>query len=399
MQKLLDHIRRLFLFTVLIFTSVPLLAETYYVSPNGLKTGDGSREKPWPVEIALAKGRGHTYIFLPGIYRDQIIINQIPSSSINNPTIFKSEVKWKAQIVGGPFNGLISIASNNPYVTIDGFEVWGGAYDGINSSSDYSTIRNCWIHNNGTNGIGIHNKKYAVIENNLIEFNGMHPQFHHGMYVDGSNHLIRGNILRYNAGYGIHLYPNIVRTRIENNLVYGHSNHAGIILVSTEGGEGIEVVNNTVVNNALGIEIWRCNDTIIENNILTGNQKTFLFLDNIKSSHVNYNLIDPSSEQIGDNNFKGNPDFIYAKRGIFWLNEKSAAIGRGNPKVAPVIDLWGRSRPKDRAPDLGSYQFIKIPSLDKNIIRWQYCSRFDIQELGKILGSGEMPDLWQVPTE
>lgn len=331
--------------------------------------------------------------FLPGIYRGQIVINQKPSGGIRNPTILKSDVKWKAQIVGGSCNGAISIASNNPYVTVDGFELWGAAYDGINTASDNTTIRNCWIHNNGTNGIGIHNRKGAVIENNLIEFNGMHPQFHHGMYIDGSDHLIRGNIVRHNAGYGIHLYPNIVRTHIENNLVYGQINHAGIILVSTEGGAGIEVVNNTIVNNAFSIEIWRCNDAIIENNILTGNQKAFLFLD-VKRVHVNYNLIDPSSEVIGDNDFKGNLGFICAKRGIFWLGEKSDAIGRGNPKTSPVVDLWGKPRPKDRAPDLGAYQFINIPLSDRIINRWQYSSRFDTS-----LQSGELPDLWQIPSE
>lgn len=56
-------------------------------------------------------------------------------------------------------------------------------------------------------GIAMHNQKGGVIENNLIEFNGGHVQFDHGVYADGDELTVQGNIVRHNASYGLHLYP------------------------------------------------------------------------------------------------------------------------------------------------------------------------------------------------
>ena len=376
----------------LIFCCTSLsFAATFYISPDASTAGDGSREKPWTVNIALSQGGGNTYIFLPGIYRGPIQLNKFHAGREDNPTILRSEVKWKAQIMGSS-SYLMNISWDAPHIIIDGFDVSGGTEEGVASSSDYTTIRNCWIHNNGTMGISIHKRKHAIIENNLIEYNGMHPQFHHGIYLDGEDHVIRGNIVRHNSGYGIHLYPAISNSVLENNLVYGHYNHAGIIMVSPGDSKNLKVINNTIANNLVGLEIWGSKGTIIQNNIFSGNQKAFLFL-NVIAPQIDYNLYDMQSDIHGPNDFKGFPEFVNSKFGIYWIGQKSDARGRGNPNIIPETDLWGRSRPKNVAPDLGAYQYLELTLSEKDVKKWQYGSRFDTPE------PGDLPDLWLSPAK
>ena len=375
---------------IVLFSPYLSSANTYYVAPSGLAQGDGTEEKPWSVDVALSKGGGNTYIFLPGNYHGPLVLGKYHAGTATTPTVLKSKTKWRAQITGMNADNLIRITSDSPYVFINGFEIWGAGYSGILSKSDHTTIMNCWIHNNGTMGIRIDKKKNIVIENNLIEYNGMHPHFHHGIYVDGQDHVIRGNIVRHNSGFGMHLYPNIQKSVIENNLIYGHPNHAGIILTTTEKGEGLKVVNNTLAYNKVGVEVWGSTGTLIQNNIFAGNQKVFSF-SKVKDPQIDHNLYEQESEVRGPHDIVGNPQFLNVVRGIYWLGEKSAARGRANPEGAPEKDLWGNPRPKDNPPDMGAYQFIPLRDSDKILNRWQYGSRFNTPE------SGEIPDLWQAP--
>jgi hypothetical protein len=142
----------------------------------------------------------------------------------------------------------------------------------------------------------------------------------------------------------------------------------------------------------VGIEIWRSTGTLVQNNIFFENRKTISFW-NVKHPEIDYNLYDLTSEIRGPHDIAGDPQFVNALRGIYWLSEKSSAIGRGNPDVAPQSDLWGNPRPKGRSPDLGAYQYIRLPASDRRLDRWQYSSRFETP------ASGEMPDLWQRPKE
>ena len=92
------------------------------------------------------------------------------------------------------------------------------------------------MHNNKAMGIGMHNQKDGVIESNLIEFNGDHVQFDHGVYASGDGHVFRNNIVRHNAGYGLHLYSSIKNSVVANNLVYGQVRGRGIIVSCPAGG-------------------------------------------------------------------------------------------------------------------------------------------------------------------
>ncbi len=352
--------------------SSSVFAATYYISPDASTGGDGSKQRPWTVDFGLSKGGGNEFILLPGIYRGPISLNQTHAGTVEHPTLVKSEMRWKAKIMGAEFN-VINIGENTPHVIIDGLEIWGAGVSGIKSYSDNTTIRNCWIHNNSLMGIEIHGRQNAIIENNLVEYNGMDPQFHHGIYLDGKGHKISGNVVRHNAGFGLHLYPRISNTVITNNLIYGHASQAGAVLSCDPDSSQNRLlfVNNTVANNHIGLLLYGCQKTVIQNNIFANNGSIFS-LNNSKDLQIDYNLYSAPAQVRGPHDIQGNPGFINPYKGIYWIGEKSPAIGHGNPGVAPVNDITGRDRPKNSNPDIGAYQYRKLRD-SKNIIeRYQY---------------------------
>src|SRR5262245_31245355 len=77
---------------------------TYYVSPTGKLSGDGSRDNPFPtVDAALLRvGGGNTIVLRPGFYAGNIIVRKAYAGTAAAPTVIKSEVKWKAFIFGSP---------------------------------------------------------------------------------------------------------------------------------------------------------------------------------------------------------------------------------------------------------------------------------------------------------
>lgn len=377
------------------------MADTHYVATDGKAENNGSIEKPFgSVEQALARvGGGHTIIVKHGIYRGPIFIAKEFAGTAEHPTVIKSEEKWKAVIIGAPYH-VISNADNCDWVVIDGFEVLGARYDGIKMNGDHNTVRNCWAHNNSHMGVAMHDQKHCVIENNLIEFNGQHIQFHHGVYADGEDFIIRNNIVRHNAGFGLQLYPSMKNARVENNLISGHKEKPGIILSCPEGGGKNVIVNNTITGNRGGIAIWQGNGETVMNNILVSDRDdrdTLAFTEGSKEINSDYNLCVPASPNQGPHGFTADPMFVDPKLGVFWLRPGSPAIGKGSSDHAPAADFWGRPIPRlrDRAPDLGCFPFVPILADEKTRATWRsgWPFRFAPDP------GNEIPDLWSLPTE
>jgi parallel beta-helix repeat protein len=371
-------------------------AEIYYVAPDGKMEGDGSNEKPWPsVEHALSQvGGGHTIVLKPGVYRGPIQISKEYAGTEARPTVIRSEVKWKAVIIGAPYHG-ISNGDGCDWVVIDGFEVMGARYDGVKMNGDYNVVRNCWSHNNSHMGVAMHNKKGGVIENNLIEFNGCHVQYHHGVYADGDGLTIRGNIVRHNAGYGLHLYSSIRNSVISNNLVYGHARKAGVIVACPDGGGKNIIVNNTVVENNGGVDIWNGNGEVVVNNIVVTDEDPLSFNDETQHVLVDYNLCVPESDRQGPHGVTGDPRFVDARHGAFWLREDSPAIGKGSSQHAPAMDFWGQSYPKDKSPDLGAFPLVPFLTTEQARADWYHGWAYRYSSSPE----HDMPDLWSPPVK
>jgi parallel beta-helix repeat protein len=366
---------------------------SYYVAMDGRAENEGTMSRPWPsVEYALSQvGGGHTIIVRPGIYRGPIEIGGGFAGTAERPTVVQSEVKWRAVIIGAEYH-VISNADDCNWVIIDGFEVMGGRYDGVKMNGDYNVVRNCWVHNNKAMGIAMHNQKGGVIENNLIEFNGGHIQFDHGVYADGDGLTVQGNIVRHNASYGLHLYPSIKNSRIVNNLVYGQVRRRGIIVACPKGGGKNVVVNNTVVEDQ-PLSIWNGNGEVVVNNILVADgADVFSFGEDTQNVLVDYNLCVPNSTRQGPHGLTGDPKFVDPTKGVFWLREGSPAIAKGTPDYAPATDFWGRLRAQDKAPDLGAFAFV--PILTGEQVRADWDHGWAYHRHGNKVG---LPDPWVLP--
>lgn len=371
------------------------MAGTFYVATDGKPDGDGSKDKPFSsVETALAKvGGGHTIIVKPGIYRGPIRITKRYAGTKETPTTIRSEVKWKAIIIGSP-DHVISNDDDCHRVTVDGFQVQGARYDGIKMNGDHNVVRNCWVHNNQAMGIAMHNQRSGVIENNLIEFNGSHIQFDHGVYADGEDLVIRGNVVRHNASYGLQLYPSIRNSVIENNVVHGQVRRRGIIVACPKGGGQNRIINNTVVEDQ-PLTIWNGDGEVVANNILFARDGEPLSCnEETRNVLVDYNLCMPKSDRNGPHGVTGDPMFVDAGKGLFWLQSESPARGKGWSEHVPDIDFWGRPRGKDQPPDLGAMPFV--PELAKPEAR----DRFEYGWTYYRHGTGGMlPDFWVFPVK
>ncbi len=88
------------------------------------------------------------------------------------------------QLTGG-----ITTGTGSAWIVIEGFEILGARATGVKVNGDFTTIRDCWIHNNAMIGVEAHGVRSLVFENNIVEYNGANPQFGHGIYADGHGGL------------------------------------------------------------------------------------------------------------------------------------------------------------------------------------------------------------------
>jgi hypothetical protein len=366
----------------------PLIAATYYVSSNGSTSGDGTATSPWPtVEYALAHvGGANTILLLPGDYAP-FRVNGGMGGTAAAPTIIRSSVKWGARIRSTSDYGIVT-DSLAPFVVLDGFEISGASIAAIYLQANGCEIRNCWIHNNSNQGIGAYSLTGTVIDSNLIEFNGQFPHFHHGVYADGDNLTVSNNIVRYNSGLGLQLYPSIRHSLIYNNLVTDQPSEVGILIACPVGGGNNRVLNNTSCNNgAYGIRIWNGNGEVVANNICVGNADGQIMGDDP--------TVGTSNTFLANNLTTGDPLFTDPDKGVYWLQTGSPAIGQGSADYAPPTDFWGQPTPAGQ-PDQGAFAYH--PSLTDPSYRanwpdgYAFCRRRDTPGM-------DMPDLWIAPRD
>lgn len=238
----------------------------YYVGPEGIdddRPGAGTSERPWKtIQYALKHDlRGKTLILKAGEYSASnpapLRLTSAHSGTERLPTLIRSELKWQAIIKGAKYvdqNNLgvgmyLSAGNGSPeWITLDGLQICYNEGDAIQSEGNYIIVRNCWIHHNGVadradsfgrNGVGCYGFANNRIEFSLIEDNGRTP-FDHGVYMFGTGHVIRKNIVRRNAGHGIQLYGSFMYgangCSIEGNVCYSQVVGSGIYVDCGPGG-------------------------------------------------------------------------------------------------------------------------------------------------------------------
>lgn len=163
----------------------PGWAATYYISPTGSDlAGDGSRDNPW-YELEVVVGGSHVplvqsgdeIVLLDGVYNygdDKQSVYQRYFDP-NNPVVIRAENRLGAILegAGDPTGGNsnsegvgILYASG---VILDGLEIRHSGDNALHMGVDasYITIRNCKIHDAGSDGdsIKVNHSHHIVIEN------------------------------------------------------------------------------------------------------------------------------------------------------------------------------------------------------------------------------------------
>jgi parallel beta-helix repeat protein len=382
--------------------SISVFADVYWIDSKASGRGSGSTQSPYVSfqEAAEKRGGGHTFIFKPGFYNTgQITLLPQLRGTSQSPTTLKSQYKYKAILHGAIYHN-IYIKANCPWVIIDGFEISGARWSGVKTDSDYSVIRNCFIHNNSYDGIQAHNLTGTVIENNLIEFNGQHPHYLHGVYADGKKLVIRNNIVRGNSGLGIVLNPQISESKIYNNLIHKNG-YYGLFWTSDSALGRNLVMNNTIVENVYGAGVNNPRNDIFVNNIVAFNfndesttKTAFVLWKDSEPNQVRIegNILIPIEKQFNSKNTGQYPDFFNKSKGIFYLRDNSFAKDRGVTSFKPEKDFFGKEISDSNSMFIGCFPYSKALLKQDYQGKWHNGWPFYFKNEKNII-----PDLWVAP--
>ena len=354
----------------------------YYVSPSGSTLNNGlSPAAAWPLTYALSRiGPSNILTFLPGTY---------PSFGVSRSgTILRSQVKWGAKVIGTPGNHGIWTTGDNVVsnVLVEGFEVSHSYIDGVKLNGPNSTVRNCWIHHSGrgnplwvTNtdasfsgqGVASHAYPGTVIEYNLIEENGAWLNHDHGIYISGTNCVVRGNVLRKNLAYGIQLYDtspsDCMDARVCRNLVYG--NGRGAFIVYSWGGFTNYLFNNTIIASVNGPIQTEYGVLCMSNNVIVSTSSSWIVEEDAGPPlQRDYNVISggrDSSPGPHDINVS-DPGFVNSSAGLYWLTAASRARGAATANITPDRDFFGNWL--SAVTDAGAFQYSPNLESDSRVL-------------------------------
>src|SRR5262249_49444404 len=119
---------------------------------------------------------------------------------------------------------------------------------------------------------------------NLVERNGRSAKYDHGIYIGGTNHVIRGNVIRNNVAFGIQFYAHsswdVTGCKAYNNLIYHNGTAStdgvtdGIVFEPNNSGATCDIFGNTIIaNNGYAIQGGGVPCTLrLTNNIIISSQ-------------------------------------------------------------------------------------------------------------------------------
>jgi hypothetical protein len=351
-------------------------ATTYYAATTGSSGNSGlSASAPWTLSYALANaGSGNTVIVLPGTYSGDW--------ELNYPLTLRSQTKWGARLINMPYGVIIAGGAGGSVV--DGFEIAYSAREGVDIYAPNCTIRNCWIHDAGINSrpnntaqsnAGVHSLKVdgTTVEYCLLENNGSTPGYDHGIYIAGNGLTIRGNVMRGNWGFGLHLYSYLgdpVNANVYDNLIYGNGYHSmngwdGVWQVP-KAGNTVSMWNNTIITQ-YGTPIQGGGGTLrLTNNIIIGPGGATI---NVGSQTVlaDYTLSTARCTYPGPHDVVSSSlNFVNTSGGLYWLVGTSAARNKANPNIVASVDFFGNSQ--SAVTDIGAFQYNSAYAADSRVL-------------------------------
>jgi hypothetical protein len=336
---------------------------TYYVSPTGRDSSNGSQAHPFAtIQKAADDATPGTIIYVaPGNYPHSIISGV--SGTVTARITFISARKWGAKIRSTGTK--ITWENQGDYVDIVGFDISGDGSEGILNLASYVRIIGNHVHNipaspcNNNGGAGINDGNYAAHDNDIIG-NVVHDigpintpcNFAQGIYHSNLRGHICNNISYRNSGFGIHLWHAANAVTIANNLVFENGS-GGMVIGAGDAPGGVTADNCVVANN---IAIHNGQYGIFED----GNTGTHnRYLNNlVYANPVNFSLQNGNTATA---TITADPQFVNYQpdgSGDYHLTATSPAIDAGTNIGAPTTDIDGVSRPQGKGWDIGPYEYI-----------------------------------------
>jgi hypothetical protein len=334
---------------------------TYYVSPSGNDTNDGSIAHPFASiqKAATLAQAGTTIHVLPGIYTTPIF-SQAKGTALARIT-FISDVKWGAKVIT---SGVRTSWTNwGDFVDIQGFDITGDGDIGINNYGSYVRILGNHVHNyaiascgiNGAAGIddSVNNGNHdnAVI-GNVVDHIGppltTYCNLDQGIYFSTFGGTIDNNIVYSVAAYGIQTWHAASSITIANNLIFECGQGGIIVAANLTTADNFLVINNIAVHNHhLGIYEYG----------LTGLHNSFL--NNLVYANPTNLLLQHGNTAPGT--ITADPHFVNYQpdgSGDYHLSAGSPAIDTGFATGAPTSDINGASRTIiGNTLDIGPYAY------------------------------------------
>lgn len=328
----------------------------YFVSWSGTAGNAGTSGSPWNLTTARSNwAAGDTMWFFTGLY---------PSIVINRANVsVRSITKWGAIVTGIPANhGIYTNDSAQPNVIIDGFRVSGSKLDGIKLNSDSGTIRNCWIQNSTNQGVSCFLYKNATVENCLIENNGSVGNNDHGIYMAGSGHVIRNNVIRRNLTWGVQLYNSTGdcnNCHVYNNII--HNNTKGLVCYSWTGNTNY-LYNNTIIQPTGYCIDASYGNLVIRNSILFGDPSTSYPIVDRNNGTGGFNVdidycIMNKHLSGSHSSINTNPGFANSGIGQYWLSTNSSVRNAGTTDVSGHVLMDFFSQSGSINPDIGAMRY------------------------------------------
>jgi hypothetical protein len=216
-----------FLFLFLFFLSTSQVsAETYFVSPSGNDSNNGSQSTPFKTfqKSISVLNPGDELKINPGTYTDRLFINK---SGNNNNWITFSPVSGRPNI-NGNFN-IEPLEVKGDYIKVIGLEIQKGEIfcADVDISSQHVIFDDLKIHNCNGHGINIDGQNITFQNSEVYRTNlefahtgqssgwGSGIKGHHG----AKNLIIKNNVSYHNYGEGIAM-TRVVGAIIENNTTY-----------------------------------------------------------------------------------------------------------------------------------------------------------------------------------
>ncbi len=349
-------------------------AATYYVSPSGSDSNNGSRSAPFQTiqQAANIVNPGDTVIVENGVYSDtsgtaygggwSLTLSLWRSGTASNPITFISQNKWGAILdglgstqMGVAFFGVSCVSFKN--FTIRNYTN-SGIIGGKPTASYTCTISGNNIHNNAGTGIIFDANpsapsSYITINSNMIHDNGTASAINktHGIYLTTDNHVTVMNNVFYNnvGGWDIQLYDHDP----------GYSEDSIIIVGNTFASTGSPYSGGQIIN----YYQHQATNLIIEDNIFYHPAGGHAINDNNGCGYTLANNLTTASVMstqrcTGTNNILNtNPLFVSAGSNDYHLiSSRSPAYQAG---------LWWSGRTHDadgnhlrNHPNIGAYKYV-----------------------------------------